>query len=175
MACVCCKYTSDVYIPFYFAFSCVLFVFAYSQLCSSHCYSINSKSYSAFSRSFRFVLIVKLPHSDTHLNNVRRKSKILRKKNTRFCKSIVFLDRPNASGSSTPTHSSHEGTFDGLESDQLAENRLNKGSLPSTSKNIPYDANQNNDFPSAQNRSIRNPASVTQRLSSLMAIKNNVS
>lgn len=97
------------------------------------------------------------------------------KKNTRFCKNIVFLDRPNASGSSTPTHSSHEGTFDGLESDQLAENRLNKGSLPSTSKNIPYDANQNNDFPSAQNRSIRNPASVTQRLSSLMAIKNNVS
>lgn len=91
LACVCCKYTSDVYIPFYFAFSCVLFVFAYSQLCSSHCYSINSKSYSAFSRSFRFVLIVKLPHSDTHLNNVRRKSKKLKKKILVFVKVLYFL------------------------------------------------------------------------------------
>lgn len=83
--------------------------------------------------------------------------------------------RPNVSGNSTPTHSLHESSSDPLESDQPVEVRPIRGQLPSTSRIDQFDSNQNHDFPSTQNRSVRNPVSVVQRLSSLMAIKNNVS
>lgn len=85
------------------------------------------------------------------------------------CVCVCFLFRsPNTSGSSTPTYSLNESSSDGLESDQQSQ-------LPSASKDDEYDPNQPNEYPPMQNRSVRNPLSVMQRLSSLMAIRNNVS
>lgn len=87
----------------------------------------------------------------------------------------LFAYSPNSSGASTPTHSLNEGSSDGLESDQLIDLQSHKNQLPSTSKEDEYDSNQGIDFPPLQHRSVRNPLSVVQRISSLMAIRNNVS
>lgn len=87
----------------------------------------------------------------------------------------MYLYSANASGCSTPTHSLNEGSSDGLESDQSVDVRSIKSHLPSTSKEDEYDSNHGDDFPPLQHRSVRNPLSVMQRISSLMAIRNNVS
>lgn len=86
-----------------------------------------------------------------------------------ICDGYFYLIRsPNTSGSSTPTYSLNESSSDGLESDQPSQ-------LPTATKDDEYDANQANEYPPMQNRSVRNPLSVMQRISSLMAIRNNVS
>lgn len=71
----------------------------------------------------------------------------------------------------------NDGSSDGLESDQQSDIRSIKShvQLPSTSKDDEFDPNQINDYQPMQHRSVRNPLSVMQRVSSLMAIRNNVS
>lgn len=88
---------------------------------------------------------------------------------------MFFFVSSNASGSSTPTHSLNDGSSDSVESDTTIDVRSMKPSLPTTSNDDEFDTNQSNEFPSLQLRSVRNPLSVMQRISSLMAIRNNVS
>lgn len=81
---------------------------------------------------------------------------------------------PNSSGSSTPTNSLNDGNFDGQDSDQLSDTRSIQSQILSPGKDEEYDSVPGNDIPPLQNRRVRNPTSVLQRISSLMAIRNNV-
>lgn len=85
-----------------------------------------------------------------------------------------LYDSPNTSGSSTPTNSLNDGNFDGQESDQLSETRSIQSQILSTEKDEEYDSAQGSDISPMQHRRMRNPSSVVQRISSLMAIRNNV-
>lgn len=67
-----------------------------------------------------------------------------------------------------------DGSVDGQESDQLSETRSIQSQLLSTSKDEKYDSMHGNDLSPLEHRSVRNPSSVVQRISSLMATKNNV-
>lgn len=87
---------------------------------------------------------------------------------------IVFSSSIS-SGSSTPTNSINDGNLDGLESDPSGETRSIQSQLLSTSKDDEYDSVQGVDATSSlQHQRVRNPSSVLQRISSLMAIRNNV-
>lgn len=68
----------------------------------------------------------------------------------------------------------NDSTFDGQESDQLSETRSIQSQILSSGKDGEYDSAQSNDIPPLQNRRVRNPSNVLQRISSMMAIKNNV-
>lgn len=87
---------------------------------------------------------------------------------------LVFYS-PNSSGSSTPTNSINDGNLDVHESDPLGETRSIQSQLLSAGKDDEYDSAQGNDVASPlQHQRVRNPSSVVQRISSLMAIRNNV-
>lgn len=64
---------------------------------------------------------------------------------------------------------------DGPELDQISDIRSMKLQLPSNSQDDQFDSNQCNDLATMQNQRVRNPLSVVQRISRLMAIRNNVS
>lgn len=87
---------------------------------------------------------------------------------------IFLRHSPNSSGSSTPTNSLNDSNFDGQDSDQLSDTRSIQSQILSPGKDEEYDSVQGNDIPPLQNRRVRNPTSVLQRISSLMAIRNNV-
>lgn len=87
---------------------------------------------------------------------------------------VLIVHSPNSSGSSTPTNSINDGNLDGHESDALGDTRSIQSQLLSSSKDEEYDSAQGNDIAPLQHQRVRNPSSVVQRISSLMAIRNNV-